>query len=285
MILLDNAVFSAGGFTLTATLEVPAGAICALIGPSGAGKSTLLNGLAGFAPQRAGRALIGAVDLAPLEPSDRPLTLLFQEHNLFPGLTAAENIGLGLSPGLRLAAADHARIAEALDAVGLEGLGERYPDALSGGQRQRVALARALLRERPALLLDEPFAALGPAQRAEMLGLVEQLARPRGIAVLMVTHDPADAARADLMAFCEADGHSGRVDGARPAKEALADPAPRSAAATAETDCEVVPVDANRFQFMVHHTPFFALQVMRIMTGRLRAMNARDRLTGDDDSS
>lgn len=64
---------------------------------------------------------------------------------------------------------------------------------------------------------------------------------------------------------------------------ALADPAPRSAAATAETDCEVVPVDANRFQFMVHHTPFFALQVMRIMTGRLRAMNARDRLTGDDD--
>lgn len=226
MIQIDDAVFSSGGFTLTARLAVPAGALCALIGPSGAGKSTLLNGLAGFAPQLSGRASIGDADLAPLRPSDRPLTLLFQEHNLFPGLTAAENIGLGLSPGLRLGPADHARIEDALGSVGLDGLGGRYPDALSGGQRQRVALARALLRERPALLLDEPFAALGPAQRAEMLALVAQLTRPRGIAVLMVTHDPQDAARADLLAFCA----EGRVDGARPAADALADPSPALAA-------------------------------------------------------
>ncbi len=226
MIFVDKAVYSAGGFQLTASLTVPAGAICALIGPSGAGKSTLLNGLAGFAPQSTGLARIGDTDLAPLPPSDRPLTLLFQEHNLFPNLTAAENVGLGVSPRLKLSSADHERIDSALASVGLDGLSARLPDQLSGGQRQRVALARALLRERPALLLDEPFAALGPAQRAEMLALVASLARPRGIAVLMVTHDPQDAAQADLLAFCA----EGRIDGARPAKEALADPEPALAA-------------------------------------------------------
>jgi thiamine transport system ATP-binding protein len=96
-------------------------------------------------------------------------------------------------PDLRLTRADQARIEAALERTGLGGLGPRHPAQLSGGQASRAALARALLRARPMLLLDEPFAALGPALRAEMLALVREVATETGALVLMVTHDPDDA--------------------------------------------------------------------------------------------
>ncbi|MES1151406.1 MAG: ATP-binding cassette domain-containing protein, partial [Dongia sp.] len=120
---------------------------------------------------------------------------LFQDFNLFPHLTVADNVGLGRSPGLRLTADDRAQVARALDEVGLAGFEARLPGQLSGGERQRVALARSLIRNRPLLLLDEPFAALGPALRAEMLELVDRLRRAQGMTVLLVTHDPNEAAR------------------------------------------------------------------------------------------
>jgi thiamine transport system ATP-binding protein len=123
------------------------------------------------------------------------VTILFQDQNLFPHLTVAENIGLGLSPGLRLDDQARARIAAVTARVGLAGLEGRRPAALSGGQQGRVALARALVRARPLLLLDEPFAALGPALKAEMLDLVGEIADETGATVLMVSHDPADARR------------------------------------------------------------------------------------------
>ncbi len=233
MIAVEGLVAKAGDFTLRADLAAPAGALCAVIGPSGAGKSTLLAAMAGFAPVSAGRIRVQGREIGGLAPADRPVTLLFQENNLFPDLDVAANVGLGLRPSLSLSRAERARVAEALAETGLEGLGARTPQALSGGQRQRAALARALLRDRPVLLLDEPFAALGPGLRAQMLDLVDRTLRARGATVLLVTHQPEEARRADLVAFCaetraagagEGAPGGGRILGAVPAAAAFADP-------------------------------------------------------------
>jgi thiamine transport system ATP-binding protein len=190
---LDRLTLAQGSFSLTADWSVPAAARIALMGASGAGKSTLLSAIAGFLAPTAGRILWDGQDLGPVPPGQRPVTILFQDQNLFPHLTVAQNLGLGLRPDLRLSPEEHARIDQALVRVGLEGLGPRRPAQLSGGQASRAALARALLRARPILLLDEPFAALGPALRAEMLALVREVADETRALVLMVTHDPDDA--------------------------------------------------------------------------------------------
>ena len=177
-------------------LRVAVGERVAIIGPSGAGKSTLLALIAGFERPEAGRILIAGRDMASEAPARRPVTSLFQEHNLFAHLSLADNVGLGLDPGLSLTAAQRASVAEALAQVGLTGLEARRPGQLSGGERQRAALARSLVRNKPLLLLDEPFAALGPAQRREMLDLVNSLARARGFTVMFVSHQPDDARHA-----------------------------------------------------------------------------------------
>ncbi len=189
-------------------LDVAPGASFALIGPSGAGKSTLIALIAGFERPLAGRVLIGGRDVTDAPPAERPVTTLFQEHNLFPHLTVARNLGLGIDPGLRLDAADWKRVDAALERVGLGGMGARLPRQLSGGERQRVALARSLVRRRPVLLLDEPFAALGPALRFEMLDLVAELRAAAGLTVVLVSHQPEDARRiAERAAFV----HDGRI--------------------------------------------------------------------------
>jgi thiamine transport system ATP-binding protein len=190
---LDHLVMGQGDFRLTANWSAEPGARLAIMGPSGAGKSTLLSAIAGFLVPTAGRVLWNNVDLAGLSPGDRPVSILFQDQNLFPHLTVAQNLGLGLRPDLRLSDGDRVRIDQALERTGLAGLGERRPAQLSGGQASRVALARALLRARPILMLDEPFAALGPALRSEMLDLVREVADATRATVLMVTHDPKDA--------------------------------------------------------------------------------------------
>ena len=193
MLHLDRLTITQGDFRLAADWSAPAGSRIAVMGPSGAGKSTLLSVISGFFPQASGRVLWQGQDLTATPPGERPVTILFQDQNLFPHLTVAQNLGLGLRPNLRLSPADHARIDQALLRVGLQDLGPRRPAQLSGGQASRAALARALLRARPILLLDEPFAALGPALRGEMLGLVREVADATGALVLMVTHDPQDA--------------------------------------------------------------------------------------------
>ncbi|WP_118136461.1 ATP-binding cassette domain-containing protein [Oceanicella sp. SM1341] len=193
MIVLETLVLQQGDFRLEADCRFREGAVTALIGPSGAGKSTLLSAIAGFLAPARGRVLIGGEDMTGRAPADRPVTMLFQEHNLFPHLRVWQNVGLGLDARLRLDRAQRAEVDAALAEVGLAGTGERRPAELSGGQRQRVALARALLRRKPVLLLDEPFAALGPALRTEMLALVAGIAERERMSVLMVTHMPGDA--------------------------------------------------------------------------------------------
>lgn len=193
MLTLDKLVITQGEFRLSADFTVPTGARVALIGPSGAGKSTLLSVISGFFAPSSGRVLWQGQDITATPPGARPLSILFQDQNLFAHLSVTQNLGLGLSPKLRLSRADHARIEAALARTGLAGLGPRRPSELSGGQQSRVALARCLLRARPLLLLDEPFAALGPALKADMLALVAEIAREQGTTVLMVSHDPADA--------------------------------------------------------------------------------------------
>ena len=195
MLTFDHLVLTQDGFRLEADLALPQGGITAIIGPSGAGKSTLLAAIAGFFAPASGRILWQGRDLAHLSPGERPLSILFQDQNLFPHLTVAQNLGLGLRADLKLTAEDRAQLARDLTRVGLDGTEARKPGTLSGGQQGRVALARTLLRARPLLLLDEPFAALGPALKADMLDLVAGITAERGTTTLMVTHDPQDARR------------------------------------------------------------------------------------------
>ncbi len=182
-------------FRLSADFTVSAGRRVAVIGPSGAGKSTLLSVIAGFFAQTSGEVLWDGQLLDGVGPGKRPIAMLFQDGNLFPHLDIARNVGLGISPALRLSAQDRARVEDALARVGLGGMGARLPSALSGGQQSRAALARILVQNRPLLLLDEPFAALGPALRVEMLDLVSALVRETDATLLMVSHDPEDARR------------------------------------------------------------------------------------------
>lgn len=195
MLVLEALRIDQTDFHLSADLTVDTGDRVAVIGPSGAGKSTLLAAIAGFVHPASGRILWEGRDISGLPPGERPVSILFQDQNLFPHLSVGQNVGLGIRPDLRLSAPDRDRMDQALAQTGLEGLGDRLPRTLSGGQQSRVALARALLRDRPILLLDEPFAALGPALKAEMLDLVATLASRKRMTVLMVTHDPADARR------------------------------------------------------------------------------------------
>ena len=183
-------------------LQVPRGEMCALVGPSGGGKTTLLHAVAGFSSPVSGALRFDGRDLLGLAPAERPLSILFQEHNLFPNLTAAQNIGLGLHPGLRLTAAQKRQVSDALERVRLPGVEGRRPAELSGGQRQRVALARALVRDRPLMLLDEPFSALDPGLRRDMIALVDDIRRERGLTVVVSIHTPEDAKSiAELAAF------------------------------------------------------------------------------------
>ena len=171
---------------------VPAGQIVAVVGASGSGKSTLFNVVAGFETPEAGEVLIFGEDMAGRMPAERPVSVIFQENNLFAHLDVATNVGFGISPSLSLDASGRGRIEEALARVGLAGFGKRLPPTLSGGERQRVAVARALVRHRPLLLLDEPFAALDPGMRAEMRDLIVDLHGEEGNTILMITHHPDD---------------------------------------------------------------------------------------------
>ncbi len=213
MLEIEGLALSYPDFAASYDLVLPEGALCAVIGPSGGGKTTLLHAIAGFERPSAGLLRFAGLDLLPLAPAARPVSILFQDHNLFPHLTAAENVALGLKPSLKLDAAERERVTAALAEVNLAEFAARRPAELSGGQRQRVAIARALLRGKPLMLLDEPFGALDPGLRREMIERVDALRRSHGLTVLMTLHTPEEAAaRADLFAYVA----NGRVEACGP---------------------------------------------------------------------
>ncbi|MEL7262425.1 MAG: ATP-binding cassette domain-containing protein [Pseudomonadota bacterium] len=188
-----------------------------------AGKSTLLGILGGYTPVLEGKILINDVDVTEAAPDARGIAMLFQDGNLFPHLSVAQNVGLGVRPSLRLSGTEMTRVAQALERVGLADLAARKPGALSGGQQSRAALARVLLQSAPVLLLDEPFAALGPALRAEMLALTAEVVAESGATMMMVTHAPGEVAEmVDDLIFVDA----GEVAPPAPAGDALANPPP-----------------------------------------------------------
>ena len=171
-------------------------------GPSGAGKSQLLKAVAGLmTPDRgrielAGRCLFDGAARVDVAPQRRRVAYLFQDYALFPHLNVRQNIGFGLRRGWRnpLARADDETIRYWLQAFELDHVAHQFPHELSGGQRQRVALARALAPRPTALLLDEPFAALDPGLRRRMRAELDGLQRKLAIPMILITHDPEDAA-------------------------------------------------------------------------------------------
>ncbi|ABD53245.1 thiamine ABC transporter ATP-binding protein [Jannaschia sp. CCS1] len=195
MLHLENIRVRQGSFTLSAHLTIAKGARVALMGASGSGKSTLLSTLSGFLWPDAGRITMAGADVAKTPVADRPISILFQDGNLFPHLSVFDNVALGIRPNLKLGSEDERRVTRALTQVGLEGMEQRKPSALSGGQQSRVALARMLLRDKPVALLDEPFSALDPGLRREMLSLVRKLCDETGQTLIMATHDLRDAER------------------------------------------------------------------------------------------
>jgi thiamine transport system ATP-binding protein len=214
MIEIEHGHYGIAGFSLDIDLNVKAGEFCAVLGPSGAGKSTLLSIIAGFENLESGALRLGDRDAAE-QPSSRPVSMIFQDHNVFAHLDVWSNVALGILPSLRLNSQEQAQVASALLRVGLENFAKRKPGELSGGERQRIALARVLVRDKPILLLDEPFAALDPALRRDMLDLVCELQVERKLTVLLVTHNPVEVEHvAGKIIFVS----EGRVFGAVPTK-------------------------------------------------------------------
>lgn len=213
MIDLDGVHYRYEDMDMRFTLHVPEGTFAAVIGPSGGGKSTLLSLIAGFANPLSGSIGLAGRDMTRIAPARRPVSMIFQDHNVFAHLDAWTNVALGISPSLRLDADQRRRVDGAMDRVGLSAFHQRKPGELSGGERQRIAIARALVRQRPVLLLDEPFAALGPALRKDMLDLVREVQQDQGLTVLMVTHHPEDAHHAASHTAFLAAGHILAYDG------------------------------------------------------------------------
>jgi thiamine transport system ATP-binding protein len=225
VIELHRIIYEDRGFRLSADCTVPEGSLTAIIGPNGAGKSTLLSLIAGFETPREGRIFIGSADVTDLPPAQRPISMLFQDNNSFAHLDAWTNVALGMSPSLNLDAEARRLVDFALDRTGILALRNRKPGEMSGGERQRIAIARALVRRRKVLLLDEPFAALGPALRRDMLLLIDELRREHGNTVLMVTHHPDDVRIGATHVMFIENGGVRDPAGSREFFEAAADPA------------------------------------------------------------
>lgn len=196
MTLRGFEVFQGSRCLLALEQHVAPGEVLTIMGPSGSGKSTLLAALIGTLPRgfrMTGSILLDGIDVTGVPTHRRGMGLLFQEDLLFPHLSVADNLAFGLRPEIRGRANRRQAVTEALAEIGLEGFEARDPATLSGGQKARVALMRVLLSGPRALLLDEPFSKLDVERRAQIRSLVFGHAAERGLPVVLVTHDVADA--------------------------------------------------------------------------------------------
>jgi sulfate transport system ATP-binding protein len=175
------------------SLEIADGSLTALLGPSGSGKSTLLRVIAGLERPDSGSVRLGGRDVTSLPAYNRGIGFVFQHYAAFKHMTVAKNIAFGLEIRKRPKAEIKRRVAELIELVHLDGLGNRYPSQLSGGQRQRMALARALAVEPEVLLLDEPFGALDARVRKDLREWLRRLHDEVHVTTVIVTHDQEEA--------------------------------------------------------------------------------------------
>lgn len=173
-------------------LQMQAGEITAILGESGSGKSTMLDIISGFLEAESGSIILNNIDLHTLPIEKRPITILFQKHNLFEHLNVERNILLGIHDKAKASSQELEQVQEILQQMNLSGFEHKLATELSGGQQQRVALARALLRKKSILLLDEPFTGLDRDTRLDMLSLVKKITKENNLHTIMVTHEIED---------------------------------------------------------------------------------------------
>lgn len=199
LVLRNISIWLEGEHLVSLNEKIAPGEALTVMGPSGIGKSTLLAFIAGFLSgdfRATGNIILNGRDVTSLPPECRGMGLLFQDALLLPHLSVAGNLLIGLHPQVKGRHARRRAVEAALTEVGLEKFADRDPNTLSGGQAARVALMRTLLARPQALILDEPFSRLDTALRAQVRDLVFSEGRRHGLPVLLVTHDPADAAAA-----------------------------------------------------------------------------------------
>jgi sn-glycerol 3-phosphate transport system ATP-binding protein len=271
-----------GGVTAldAVSLHVPSGSFAVLLGPSGCGKTTCLRIIAGLETSTEGRVEIGGRDVTNLPPAGRGVAMVFQSYALFPHLTVAENIVFGLKARHVKPPERAARLARAVEILGIGALLQRKPAQLSGGQQQRVALGRAIVAEAPVCLMDEPLSNLDAQLRADMRREILALQRRLGITMIYVTHDQTEAmGMADQIVLLR-DGH---IEQDAPPEEIYAHPATSFAASFIGTPpMNLFPLQRNGSGMVVRGTdgPVLAPPIEGAMTGGIRPEHLRLAETG-----
>ncbi len=173
-------------------LDISAGEVAGILGPSGSGKSTMLDLIAGFLTPFSGNIVFDGKVITNLPPESRPVSILFQHHNLFEHLSVLQNVLIGIRGEIKGNSDEIELAKDILSQMNILDQKDKKVSDLSGGQQQRVALARVLIRKRPVLLLDEPFTGLDIDTRKKMLQLVRDITKENKHHTVMVTHEKSD---------------------------------------------------------------------------------------------